>query len=110
MTSHNTLDYVLSMHVINGFFHININRLHSTQDMTLTLIPPQELLFMKSTGEVTLGVAGNRSKKSNSTGFTSLFIISTCSTPHTHNQPYSIHRPNFSYSKKLTQNIELVRK
>ncbi len=40
-----------------------------------TLIPPHPTLLRKSTGLVRLGLAGKRSRKSSSTGFSSLFII-----------------------------------
>lgn len=41
----------------------------------VTLIPPQLLLLMKSTGLVTLGTAGKRSRKSSSTGLMSFAAI-----------------------------------
>ena len=42
------------------------------------LIPPQQWLERKSTGLTTLGMAGNRSRKSSSAGSICLFMSKTC--------------------------------
>lgn len=61
----------------------------------ITLIPPQLLLLMKSTGLVTLGTAGKRSRKSSSTGLMSFAAIRIWKVSIWRNQSKNSKNVNF---------------